>query len=427
MVNESVAVVGAGVSGLTAAYLLTRRYAVTVFDKNVHLGGNADTQVATLPDGSTVPVDVAFMAYGAHTYPFFQQLLTELEVESVPADVAVDISCTSCGFTHNARRRARGLTAPPQPAGMNSELWQRFLGELTRFPNDVKEIVEARGRDKRSVGEFLLDNDYSDYFFAHFVYPRVAPWFLSDPDSARLTSMEFLADTLRRYGVLDSEIVAGWRAVKGGSRVYVERITSRLTAVSTGVAVTAVDRSASGVVITDEWGGSHNFDRAVMAVPPAVALRLLGTGATARERELLGTFEYTSMNVCLHTDASVIPDVPDGSSIQMRIACADLGGTFRGCTINAAQLQGLGTDVTVVASYNPSGEIDPTAVSSWTSYTHPVFTVEAYEAQRHLAELSTGRIAFAGAYFGGGVHEDGCRSGVEAAASLGVTWSGPKS
>lgn len=431
MGRQSVAVVGAGVSGMTAAYVLQRRYDVTVFESRGYLGGNADTRQVRLANGSNVPVDIAFMAYGKQTYPTFQRLLTELGVDSHPAHVAVDVHCTSCGFTHAAKRAPGVPPALQRPPRVDETLWARFTAELDRFPREAAQIPAPGHGPALSIEQFLKEKGYSDYFFKHFIYPHVAPWFLSDPGSVRVMSMGFLVDALRRYGTLDSAAgsesdttaAAGWHAITGGSRVYLARIAGQLSTIRTGTPVQRVRRLPDSVLVHDSAGRTYTYDKAVIAVPAPTALALLGEHATPRERELLSKFRYTRMTATLHTDDSVFPN-PSGarSGISMQVSCDDLGTDFRGCTIDASVLQCLDTTQPVVISYNPAGPMAEDKVSSRTSYEHPVFTVEAFAAQRHLPELADGRLAFAGSYFGSAVHEDGCIAGVQAAASLGVPW-----
>jgi uncharacterized protein len=429
--RQSVAVVGAGVSGMTAAYLLQRRYDVTVFESRGYLGGNADTRQVRLRSGDRVPVDTAFMAYGKQTYPNFQRLLSELGVDSHPAHVAVDVHCTSCGFTHVAKRAPGDPPTPQPPPRVDTTLWARFTAELERFPREAAQVPAPGQGPALSIEEFLAKKGYSDYFFQHFIYPHVAPWFLSDPGSVRVMSMGFLMDALRRYGTLNSAAgsesgttaAAGWHAITGGSRVYLARIAEQLSVIRTGTPVQRVRRLPGGVLVQDSAGQVHTFGKAVIAVPPPTALELLGQDATARERELLSEFRYTRMTATLHTDDSVFPSTSDTrSGISMQVSCDDLGAEFRGCTIDANVLQGLDTAQPIVISYNPADPIAEDKVTSRTSYEHPVFTVAAFAAQRRLPELADDRLAFAGSYFGSAVHEDGCAAGVQAAAALGALW-----
>ncbi len=417
MNRQTVAVIGAGVSGMTAAYLLQRRYDVTVFEARSYLGGNAHTEDATLPDGTTVPVDVAFMAYD-ESYPNFKRLMTELKVDNRPANIAIDVVCTGCGFAHMGGSPFGDNVIPDRPDGVDHTDWERFVAELRRFPADLLEILGSDRDTTLSVGEFLADRDYSDYFFQHFVYPRVGPWWLNGPGSVHAMSLEFLLSTMRKYDLLGADAFASWRVVVGGTREYLGRIAEQLTAVHIGDRVREIHRTADGVQVRAD--GTHTFDKAVIAVHPPTALELL-KDATPRERELLGVFRYMPLDVTLHTDASVFPQA-DHSGFSMRVSCRRKDITFRGFDIDAAIIQRLDTSQPLIASYNGADQVRPDTFLSQSSYEHPVFNKQVFAAQRHLPELSGDRVAFAGAYFGSGFHEDGCASGVRAAEALGVSW-----
>lgn len=410
MSRQSVAVVGSGVAGMTAAYLLQRHHDVTVFEARDYVGGNADTRDAVLSDGTRVPVDVAFMAYSADTYPTFSKLLAELGVASRTAQVGLDVVCTSCGYTNISK----GPTIPPS-RGVTPELWHQFTTDLQRFPGDAVQTLESGGAG--SVGDFLVANGYSDYFFHHFIYPRSATWFLNDPGGIRVMSLEFLVTALRKYGVLYSKLDPGYRVIDGGSRVYLRRIAEQLTAVHTSTLIRTIERSADDIQLRDAADHLHTFDKAVIAVPAPTALGLLAD-PTPHQHEILGAFRYASMNVTLHTDMSVYKEThPTPSAICMQVACADENDNFR-CTIDASILQTLDTPHPVVLSYNPTRRIAPEEISFQSSYEHAIFTVEACAAQARLPELSDSRLAFAGSYFGSSVHEDGCASGMRAAQAL---------
>ncbi|MEV7521812.1 FAD-dependent oxidoreductase [Streptomyces sp. NPDC091371] len=322
MSRPTVAVIGAGVSGMTAAYLLQRTHDVTVFEANDYLGGNANTQDAVLSADVTIPVDVAFMAYD-ETYPNIKRLFGELEVASRPANIAIDVVCTGCGFTHMGSTPFGDGVVAARPDGVDPEVWGRFTAELERFPADLVAAVESGETTTMSVGEFLAKKDYSDYFFQHFVYPRVGPWWLNGPGSVHAMSLEFLLSTMRKYGLLNPDAFSTWRVVAGGSRAYLDKIAARLTAVHTSSRVREVRRTADGVLVRDAAGRTHAFDKAVVAVHPPTALEIL-YHATARERELLGIFRYMPMDATLHTDLSVFPEtgVPH-SGFSMTVSCTD--------------------------------------------------------------------------------------------------------
>ncbi|TDD84487.1 FAD-dependent oxidoreductase [Actinomadura rubrisoli] len=419
MSRPTAAVVGSGIAGMTSAYLLQRRYDVTVFEANGYLGGNADTQDAVLPDGTRSAVDVAFMAYG-DTYPNLKRLLSELHVESKPASIQHDLVCAGCGFTHLGSTPFGDGVIPGKPDGVEPAVWERFVSELERFSADLAEASEAAS--SASIASFLADHGYSDYFFQHFIYPRVGPWWLNGPDSVRAMSLEFLLSTAHKHALLKPDAFATWKVTAGGSRTYLTKIAEGLSEVLPANRVREVRRVSDGVVIRDTSDVIRPFDRAVLAVHPPTLLELL-SDATPRERELLGVFGYRPMEVTLHTDLSVFPETGrPHSGFSMRLDCRNPDPRLRGFDIDASIVQRIDSPTPLIVSYNGADEVAPAHHLTRSTYEHPVNTPEVFEAQKSLPDLNDDRLAFAGAWFGSGLHEDGCASGAAAAEALGAPW-----
>ena len=213
-----------------------------------------------------------------------------------------------------------------------------------------------------------------------------------------------------------------WLTVAGGSRSYVERIAKQLAAVRVAAPVRSVRRFPGGAEVTAAGERSQRFDAVVIATHPDQALRLLAD-STAAERRMLGAFGYSGNTAVLHTDASVLPASPRARAswnYRMRSCDATAGQVRVSYDLNRLQHLPAGQDYLV--TLNPAGEVDPARVLATMEYAHPVYTPAAVAAQRALPGLNDGITAYAGAYHGWGFHEDGCRSGVAAAASLGSRW-----
>nr|BFF25098.1 hypothetical protein GCM10025732_30630 [Glycomyces mayteni] len=213
-----------------------------------------------------------------------------------------------------------------------------------------------------------------------------------------------------------------WRTVQGGSRTYVELIAKRLNAVRTGAPVAAVRRHSDGATVTLASGETAEHDAVVIATHPDQALRLLAD-PTGAETEILGAITYSRNRTVLHTDPSPLPrrERARGSWNYLLPSCRPGPGAVE-VSYDLRRLQGLDTDADVVATLGDAARIDPDRVIAAMTYEHPIYTPAALAAQQRLGELNTGRTAYAGAYHGWGFHEDGCRAGVAAAASLGATW-----
>ena len=279
------------------------------------------------------------------------------------------------------------------------------------------------GRELQTLGEFLADGGYSDYFTTHFALPVVAAVWSCPPGAALSYPASYLFAFLANHGMLSVTGSPQWRTVTGGSRSYVERVLKRLPETRVSTQVTELRRYPGGVLVRDASGDARLFDAAVVATHPDQALRLLNR-PTQAEREVLGAFRYTPNPALLHTDTSVLP--------ARRGVRASWNYELSGCHPGAAapprisydmnRLQSLPTAEDYLVTLGGEDFVDPRRVIDRMDYEHPAYTPASVAAQRRLPELNTGTTAFAGAYHGWGFHEDGCRSGVQAARALGGTW-----
>jgi predicted NAD/FAD-binding protein len=417
--RERVAVVGAGVAGLTAAYLLQRRYDVTLFESEPRLGGHAHTHDVVTADAGLIAVDSGFIVHNQATYPSLLRLFGELDVATQPTEMSMSVACRQCGLEYAGARGVGGLFAQARSATRPAYL--RMLTEVTRFHRASRRHLDS-GDDAVSLGQFLAAGGYSAYFVAHFVVPLVsAVWSAAPGDSLRYPA-RYLFAFLANHGMLSVTGSPRWWTVTGGSRTYVERAVKHLTAVATATPVRGITRHAAGVEIRDDADTVHWFDRGVVATHADTALSLL-TDPTEGERAALSAFRYSDNPTVLHTDERVLP--------RARRARASWNYLLPSCAARSdhvlvsydlTRLQRLPTAVPQLVTLNPDGDIDPGAVIAEMHYQHPIFDEASVAAQRLLPALNDGRIAFAGAYHGWGFHEDGCRAGGEAAASLGVAW-----
>jgi predicted NAD/FAD-binding protein len=227
---------------------------------------------------------------------------------------------------------------------------------------------------------------------------------------------------LQNHGMLSVTGSPTWYTVVGGSARYVERAAKGLTAVHTSTPVRSVERIADGVLVRDDGDSVTRFDGVVLATHPHQALSIL-TRPTADQRELLGAIGYTSNPTVLHTDRSLLPSAPRAqASWNYALPSCVTAPTRVEVSYNMNRLQSFDAAETFVVTLNGDDRVDPASVIARMDYEHPVYTTASVAARRRLPELNDGVIAFAGAYHGWGFHEDGCRSGVEAAAALGVPW-----
>ncbi|MFC6162503.1 NAD(P)/FAD-dependent oxidoreductase [Kribbella jiaozuonensis] len=414
--RETVAVVGAGVSGLTAAYLLTPRYDVTLFEAEPRLGGHAHTHDITDPAGRPLAIDTGFIVHNARTYPLLRRLFAELGVLTRPTEMSMSISDPASGLEFAGGRGLTGVFA--QSRRLSDPHFLRLLTEVRRFHRRATAYIERTGDDDLATfGEFLEAERFSPAFIRLYAVPVVSCVWSCGGGSALSYPARYLFRFLDHHGMLSVSGSPEWLTVTGGSRQYVDALAARLDAVRTALPVRTVNRHPDGVALTVADGNTMDFDRVVLATHADQALDLL-TDATPAEKSVLGQFEYSRNETVLHTDSSLLPTTKNARASWNYVVRGDAPLT----TYWMNRLQGLETDETYLVTLNGAEAVDPAKVIARMEYEHPIYTPKAVAAQSKLAALNTGRIAFAGAYHGWGFHEDGCRAGVAAAESFGVRW-----
>jgi predicted NAD/FAD-binding protein len=422
--GRKIAVIGGGVSGLTAAYILARTDEVTIFEAADRLGGHADTHLVPGPGGTLTGVDTGFIVYNKRTYPRLTRLLRELDVATQESEMSMSVSCAGCGVGYAGKRGLAGLGAGLLRGGPR---YLRMLTEVTRFHRAARRALGSGASVDLSLGDFLRDGGFSAYFTAHFAAPLVGAVWSCPPGQALRYPAGYLFAFLANHGMLSVTGSPPWRTVTGGSRNYVERIASSLAKVRVSSPVRSVRRYPDGVEVRDASGEATDFDAAVIATHPDQALRLL-EAPTPAERSVLGAFRYTPNQAVLHTDARLLPPREAvRASWNYSLNCHDgaAGPALTRVSYYLNRLQGLPRgpghpDYIVTLGGRP--DVDPARVIAVMDYAHPAYTAESVAAQRRLPGLRTAVTAFAGAYHGWGFHEDGCSSGVAAARALGGTW-----
>ncbi|WP_028934981.1 NAD(P)/FAD-dependent oxidoreductase [Pseudonocardia spinosispora] len=418
--RAKMAVVGSGVAGLTAAYLLQRRFDVTLFEADSRLGGHAHTHELETLDGSSAFVDSGFIVHNERTYPNLLRLFGELRVATQDAEMSMSVRCDGCGLEYSGARGLRGLF-PRSAPGRSNLLRPRYLRMLAEVPRFHRQARRALGTsDDMTLAEFLAEGRYSRYFIDHFILPVVSAVWSTDAELSARYPARYLFEFLDHHGLLSVTGSPTWRTVVGGSHRYVERAVKGLTAVAVSTPVRSVRRSEGGVCIRDADDTDHRFDHVVVATHPDQALELLDDPTTA-ERSVLGAFRYSRNETWLHSDDSVLPRRAGASWNYLKTDCASSSDPVL-VSYHMNRLQRISTPEPYIVTLNGSSRIAPDAVIARMTYDHPVYTPESVAAQRRLPSLTSATTAFAGAYHGWGFHEDGCASGVRAAEAFGVTW-----
>jgi len=411
-----IAVVGGGISGLlTASELHAIGHRVTVFEAGSYAGGHTNTITIDEP-GGPLNVDTGFIVFNDRNYPNFERMLDELGVPSQPANMSFGVS-DGRGRFEWAARGARGIFA--RPRHLVDPQFIRMLSDLIRFNRDARELLTVNGSGP-SLGDFLSDGGYSDYFVERLIVPQVSAVWSADPEQMWSFPASFLANFFENHGVLQIRNRPTWRTIPGGSRRYVEALTAPYAErIRLDTPVERVVRDAGGdgvTVLTAD--GAERFDEVVLACHADQALEMLAE-PTELERELLAAFPYQPNEAVLHTDASLMPRRRGAwASWNFHLTDEDAGATT--VTYDMNRLQSLVSSERYLVTLNRTEAIDPDKVIRRIDYAHPVFTREGIAAQNRWAEISgADRIHFCGAYWRWGFHEDGAWSALRVSEALG--------
>ncbi|RNL53884.1 NAD(P)/FAD-dependent oxidoreductase [Arthrobacter oryzae] len=426
--GRRIAVIGSGVAGLTAAYVLNGQDRVTLFEADSRLGGHAHTHDVPQADGSTLAVDTGFIVHNERTYPTLLRLFAELGVETQDSEMSMSVRCDGCGLEYaGARGGARGIF--PRPSALLRGRYLLMLLEVTRFHRRARALIDAAekpaptGEADLTLGEFLAREKFSSYFISHFMTPVVSAVWSCDPTTALAYPARYLFTFLGHHGLLGVKGSPQWRTVTGGSRSYVDKLAATLPDVRLSSPVTGVVRGADRVNVTTVHG-TETFDAVVIATHPEQALHML-SDASAAEQEALAGMPYSVNQTLFHRDEAVLPAAANAqASWNYRLPSCDARPDRVLVSYDMTRLQRLepAGGGRYIVSLGESELIGEDSVLDRMVYEHPQYTPESLRAQEQILALGDGRLAFAGAYHGWGFHEDGALSGVKAAARLGRTW-----
>lgn len=412
-----IAVVGGGIAGLGAAWLLGKKHRVTLFEAGSYAGGHANT-VEVNVDGITHPVDTGFLVFNRRTYPNLCGLFAELDVPVAASNMSFSVSLAE----RDLEWSGAGLAALfGQKSNLVRPAFWTMLRELLRFNRETTALALEHAAPDISLGDYLAHNGYSAAFRDWYLLPMAAAiWSCPTAQMLAYPLSTFLR-FCHNHGLLQILDQPQWLTVRGGSREYVKRLLPEISDLRLNSPVRGVMREAAGVTLrTDE--GAEPFDAVVFACHSDQTLRILGEAATSAERAVLGAVKYQPNRALLHTDPALLPRrervwaawnylAGEGEPDRRPVSVSYL--------LN--KLQPLPFHSPVSVSLNPFLEPSPRHLLGEFDYDHPVFDQAAVDAQAHLPALQGQlRTWFAGAWTGYGFHEDGLRSGVEVAAMLGV-------
>lgn len=411
-----IAVVGSGISGLGAAYLLARQHSVTLFEAESRLGGHTHTHDIEIA-GRRYAVDTGFIVFNPEHYPLLSALFEELGVASQPTTMSFSVHDERTGLQYNATDLNRLFC---QRRNLVNPRFLRMVWDIARFYREAPRLLREDGIGP-SLGSYLRSERYGSAFIEQHIVPMAsALW--SSP-SARILDfpVRSLVQFMANHSMLELGRRKPWRVVKGGSSRYVERLQAHWSVhVRLDRPVRGLTRTPDGVRIRLD-DGELEFDQVVLACHSDQALALL-TDATSTEREILGSIAYQENEVVLHTDTRLLPPLPAARAAWNVVIPRQ---PQEACTVSYSMnlLQSIDAPEQFIVTLNRSAAIDPSRILARMRYQHPVYTAATIGAQKRRAEINGQRRTwYAGAYWGFGFHEDGLRSAVSIARALGVRW-----
>lgn len=418
-----IAVIGSGVAGLGAAWLLSQHHEVVLYERARRFGGHSDTREVSI-DGRAVAVDTGFIVYNEPNYPNFSALLRHLDVATAWSDMSFGVSLDGGRYEYGSG----WLSFLGQRANIANPLHWHLLREIARFNREAPALLARAEDGALTLGAYLAERGFTSPFTDRYLLPMAAAiW------SAPMRDMlDYPARTFVRFfanhGLLRVAGQLRWRTVHGGSQRYVEKLCAPLNArTRVGIGATRVERIEGVVRVRDTTGQWDSFDRVIIATHGDEALGLLGD-ASARERRILGAFRYTANAAVLHRDRSLMPRRRAVWSSWNYVADQGAIEVPASLTYWMNRLQTLDGAPDIFVSLNPTRQPAPALTMAQMRYEHPLFDRAALAAQRALPALQgEGGIFFCGSYAGYGFHEDALSAGLDVAERLGVRrpWSAP--
>jgi hypothetical protein len=426
-----VAVIGTGIAGNAAAWTLSKRYRVTVYDREIRPGGHSHT-VTIDYDGTPVAVDIGFIVYNELNYPDLKALFAHLGVATVESCMSFSVTADAGRFEwkgggNNWRETAQGLFA--QPRNLLSPSFLRMLRCILTFNRRSVEDLAAGNLAGRTLGEYFAWRKFAPRLLTDYLAPMgAAIWSAPASEMLDFPAENFVA-FFNNHRLLQYDRPV-WRTVAGGSRSYVEKMMSGFRdQVRLGCAVTSIERTPHGVIVHDSHGNHDSYDHAVIAAHSDQALAML-SDADARERAILGAIGYSPNTVYLHRDPRLMPKRRRAWASWNFLRCQRQGRTENDVAVTywMNRLQGIADDKPLFVSLNPPFAPDPALTFGKYMCEHPQYDAKAFAAQKRLGEIQGRRHTwFCGAWTGYGFHEDGLRSGLAVAEALGASapWREP--
>ena len=404
-----IAIIGSGISGLTAAYLLHKEHDITVFEANDYIGGHTHTHEIEL-DKKKWLIDSGFIVYNENTYPNFIKLLQKLKV---------DTQKTSMGFSVKAPEKNLEYSG----GSLNSLFAQRLNIFRPSFLLMLKDIIKFNRlsvaelnslRESTTIHDFLITHKFSKSFIENYIIPMGAAIWSTAADKTTEMPAVFYIKFFKNHGLLQIFNRPQWFVIKGGSKAYVPKIIAGFKhKILLSTPVKRVIRGKNNIgIVCEKNEATHQFDKVIFATHSDQALALLET-PSVEEAKILGALPYQKNIALLHTDVSILPKKKSTWSSWNYLLSKDQSKPVT-LTYNMNILQSLRSKVDFLVTLNSNGEISPSKIIKTLVYHHPLFTVEGVEAQKEKGQINgVNNTFYCGAYWGNGFHEDGVNSALD--------------
>ena len=410
-----IAIIGAGISGLTTAYYLKQHHQVSVFEVADKIGGHTAT-VDVRHQGRDYAIDTGFIVFNDWTYPNFIELMDELGVDSQPTEMSFSVCCESTGIEYGGNNlnamfaQRRNLLRPS---------FHKMIRDILKFNREaIRDLDSGDISQATTLGEYLSANQYGEAFIYQYILPMGCAIWSASTDRMIDFPLRFFVQFFKSHGLLSVNNRPQWRVIKGGSRSYLDPLVAGFSeSILTNANISRIRRLGDTVELIMSDGQVMAYDHVVLACHSDQALSLLGDASLA-ERRALEAIPYQQNEVVLHTDENLLP--------RRRAAWSSWNYLLRErfqeraiLTYNMNTLQGIKSDSTFCVTLNATESIAPEKIIDRFNYSHPVFSLDSVQAASRIEEINgNNNTWFAGAYLGNGFHEDGVVSGRQVATAI---------
>ena len=417
MEKQRIAIIGSGISGLTTAYLLHKSHEITLFEANDYIGGHTHT-VKVAQGEQSYDIDTGFIVCNDRNYPNFLKLMDKLNIAMQPTEMSFSVRNNPLGLEYNGHNLN---TLFSQRRNLLRPKFYRLIRDILYFNEAAKKAIEEGVAENITLDTFVNQQSLSDIFKNNYLLPMAAAIWSCSMEQAGEFPLQFFLKFFLNHGLLDIKNRPQWYAVKGGSKTYIDPMTSGFKdQIRLSTPVNSVVRDDSWIEVNHATG-KETFDQLVFACHSDQALDLL-KNASIEEKAILGELLYQQNDVILHSDASLMPKKSLSWASWNFLAGEQEHNDPTLVTYCMNILQGIASDQPFLVSLNARHKIDPEKIIGEYDYTHPVYSVAGMEAQSRRNEISgVGRIHYCGAYWYNGFHEDGVRSALDIGEKFGVS------